>query len=232
MPLYRVQYEKRELLLKFPETGMGFQIVYASDGPKPPTYWLVYATARALRIGLSDPEESQLQSRQVRSEIDEMFSATSLRNVELRTSRLVRQRSVPSSFDEALPIQAGADPLPSALIKISTTAAGQVFYRFSSRFNDPRVHLGTGDWLPGTYGTTATDKPLAPSGFAAVGRYALPYAEPASFVRAICPEPGTPIQIGTVAPSFGQAGGGVEVYFPRGAVHVGDMEMVTELPDE
>src|SRR2546421_104541 len=53
--------------------------------------------------------------------------------------------------------------------------------------------------------------PLAPSGFAAVGRYALPNVEPAMYVYEIEPRPETRIEFGTVAPAYGQAGGGVEV---------------------
>lgn len=231
MPLYRIAHESRRPLLRLPETGMGFQLVLASEGPKRPTYWLIFAAARALRVGLSDPDEPELRSRFVRGELDDLFSSTSLRTIELRDYRELLRRTEPGTFDEALAVQERAKPAPSALIKRTKTEEGQKFYRFSSRVDDARVNGGTGNWLPGTYGAPASDLPLAPSGFAAVGRYALPYSEPASFVHVLCPKPGTSIHIGTVAPAFGQAGGGVEVYFPDGAEHVGDGPLCLELPD-
>jgi len=91
----------------------------------------------------------------------------------------------------------------------------RLFFRFSAAPVDPRV-LTNGDWTPGTYGTTLNDLRMVPSGFAAVGRYALPNPRSARYVFPIVTD-SSPVQIGTVTPNFGQAGGGVEVLFPTGA---------------
>ena len=87
-----------------------------------------------------------------------------------------------------------------------------------------------GSVLPGTYATTENDARMAPSGLAAVGRYALPNPVPA--VHRFLLVPPQPVQIfcGTVAPNFGQAGGGVEVRFDRGAPS-GSLHSRTAIPD-
>jgi hypothetical protein len=95
------------------------------------------------------------------------------------------------------------------------TRVGEVFFRFSAFARDRKV-AANGDFLPNTYATTLSDFPMAPSGAAAVGRYALPTRLPARYVFAVVPSP-SPVLFGTVAPGFGQAGGGVEVLFPHGA---------------
>lgn len=105
---------------------------------------------------------------------------------------------------------AGAIPLiASDTLKIDT-----IFYRCLSSASDPRYDAVAGQLTAGTYLTTRRDKRYANSGFATVGRYALPIPLPASHVLRYSLPKGTTISVGTVAPMFGQAGGGVEVHLP------------------
>jgi len=121
------------------------------------------------------------------------------------------------------------DPQPSinssalALMKPSLVVAGRrsaqakpmAYFRFSANPKDPRV-LPNGDLVNGTYATTYNDLRMVPSGFAAVGRYALPSPLSAKFMYIIVTD-SVPQLIGTAVPNFGQAGGGVEVLFLNGA---------------
>jgi hypothetical protein len=100
---------------------------------------------------------------------------------------------------------AGAIPL----VFSTTLADDTIFYRCLSSPNDPRYISGS--LAAGTYLTTALDRDYANSGFATVGRYALPIPLPASYVLQYELPKNTKIKVGTVAPMFGQAGGGVEV---------------------
>jgi len=59
---------------------------------------------------------------------------------------------------------------------------------------------------------------FVPSRFAAVGRYALPNPASASYIFHIVTFD-RPTLIGTATPNFGQAGGGVEVFFSTGATN-------------
>lgn len=62
----------------------------------------------------------------------------------------------------------------------------------------------------GTYLTTLLDHSLTNTGFGAVGRYALPIPAPATHLYQYELPRGTSLGVGTVAPMFGQSGGGVE----------------------
>lgn len=88
------------------------------------------------------------------------------------------------------------------------------YYRFAAFYRDRRVDA-TG-FKPGTYATTYNDLHFVPSGFAAVGRYALPNPASAQYVFQIVTFD-KPDLMATATPNYGQAGGGVEVYFRMGA---------------
>lgn len=88
------------------------------------------------------------------------------------------------------------------------------FFRYTSTVVDPRFTPGagaTGSIRKDTYLTSFNDQLFVNSGFGAVGRYALPIPTPASYVHSYTLLPNTTLLVGTVAPQFGQAGGGVEV---------------------
>lgn len=91
------------------------------------------------------------------------------------------------------------------------------YYRYSAFCHDKRVQP-SGDFIPGTYATTYADMHFVPSGYAAVGRYALPNPASACNLFQIVTYD-RPTLIGTATPNFGQAGGGVEVLFGSGATN-------------
>jgi hypothetical protein len=95
------------------------------------------------------------------------------------------------------------------------TQTGDVFYRCEHWATSRRVRLGTNDILSNTYGFPASELPFVPTGFAAVGRYALPDLPPACRLYEISPPLNYSLQCGACVPLYGQAGGGVEVMFPK-----------------
>jgi len=101
------------------------------------------------------------------------------------------------------------------LITMGKLATNTIFKRYTSSAMDHR--FVDGELTPGTYVTSTLDSSNANTGFGAVGRYALPIPLPASNVIEYEIEHNAEIEIGTVAPNFGQSGGGVEIRFPRGA---------------
>jgi hypothetical protein len=96
-----------------------------------------------------------------------------------------------------------------------TTQANDVFYRCEHWLTSRRVLLPTGDVLAGTYGFPESELGFVPTGFAAVGRYALPDLPPACRRYEIRPPAGYILKCGAAVPLYGQAGGGVEVMFPK-----------------
>ena len=83
------------------------------------------------------------------------------------------------------------------------------FFRYTSINWDHRYSLG--QIAQDTYLTSYNDHQFVNSGFGAVGRYALPLPLPASHEHQYTFSAGTRLICGTVAPQYGQAGGGVEV---------------------
>jgi hypothetical protein len=127
---------------------------------------------------------------------------------------------------------AAAVAAPSSLVKSYPLLANRLFHRFSAYSPDKRVDPWTGDFLAGTYATTDSDFALVPSGLAAVGRFALPNILPASYHYQIEAPVGTPVTSGTVAPAFGQAGGGVEALFASAVVNAQSPAAWPPLPDD
>ena len=117
----------------------------------------------------------------------------------------LNQANIASSFMGA----AGASPL----IGTSTLEKDTVFYRFISSEKDHRYIDGM--LSASTYVTTSNDAVHVNSGFSVVARYALPLPLPANHRIEYKIPKGTVIQVGTVAPNFGQAGGGVDVFLPE-----------------
>jgi hypothetical protein len=102
---------------------------------------------------------------------------------------------------------AGAIPLVASVkLPVCTT-----FVRYISSPIDRRFDSASNTLKAGTYLTSLLDRNHADTGFGSVGRYALPLPIPVSTVIEYTLPVGTHIEVGTVAPLFGQAGGGVEI---------------------
>lgn len=91
-----------------------------------------------------------------------------------------------------------------------------IFYRCEYWPTSRSIDRTTGQVKPQTFAFPETELPLVPSGFAAVGRYALPNLLPACNRYELKPLAGTRALCGASVPLYGQAGGGVEVYFRNG----------------
>jgi hypothetical protein len=206
-------------LLALPETGRGFQLVEASIlGTVRPL--LVFNGEDAIDLSAIDLEPGGDPAVILRN---------GLRVIGLLKSDMVETGFVapqPSGF-KLLNARIGPLPasslsstfggvttaLPSSLVKHDVLAASRRFHRFSAFNPDRRVDPVTGNFLAGTYAAPESEVPFVPTGFIAVGRFALPNTLPASYHYEIEAPKGTSVDFGTVAPAFGQAGGGVEAYF-------------------
>ena len=122
--------------------------------------------------------------------------------------------------------------LPSSLVKQEKLMTNRCFHRFSAFKPDFRVDPATGSFSAGTYAAPESEVPFVPTGFVAVGRFALPNKWPASYLYEIEAPVGTIVDFGTVAPAFGQAGGGVEAYFPHDEKNSAGTAVVKKLPED
>lgn len=96
-----------------------------------------------------------------------------------------------------------------------TTGASDIFYRCEPWPTSRRISQANQEVAAGTYACPQSELPFFPTGFAAVGRYALPNLAPACFRWELQPLAGTVVDCGASVPLYGQAGGGVEVYFRK-----------------
>lgn len=233
MKMFNLNESAINELLNLPETGMGFQFVEA-------TFWgdskqlLIFNSEHAVDItelNLSTTEEiyELLQNeRKIISYLDFkhnlLFSAP-----EAHSFKLISTRIGSPSTATGKPIAA----TPSTLVKHVNLAKNRKFFRFSAFNPDRRVDPITGDFRAGTYATVESEVPFVPTGFVAVGRFALPNNIPASYRYSIEAPKSTPVSFGTVAPAFSQAGGGVEAYFDKKVINQQKpMQPATQIPDE
>ena len=167
-----LRIEHTNSLLTQPESGMGFQIVEAEKVyPPRPEVWLVFNSDLAIVFENEDEAQGWARSHPCVSETT--LGAHAQDAGDLYSSLHVAT----TRADFGLPARSYGPtrmiaPAALSLVKKTQVVAGATYYRFSAFPNDRRVNQQTGDFLPGTYATTATDKPMAPSGFAAIGRYA------------------------------------------------------------
>jgi hypothetical protein len=227
-------------LAGLPETGMGFQLVEAVIWGTP-TPLLVLNSDRATdlsEVGLlpgDDPAVILRNGLRVIEALKGDVVTTMIAAPAPHSFRLLNTRIGSLPATTAAPI-AGAGvraALPSSLVKHDTLGANRTFHRFSAFNPDRRVDPVTGSFLAGTYAAPESEVPFVPTGFVAVGRFALPNTLPASFHYEIEAPTGTSVDFGTVAPAFGQAGGGVEAYFANAVTNAKVPHApIVRLPDE
>jgi hypothetical protein len=211
-------------LLKQPESGMGYQIVEAVTSG--------YKTKRGIAYNaellLFDEEPRVL----LKFDYKTLLAGAKVSKDEIRSLHIVTGATSTASAYVLKETSVGGEkknrPAKDALIEM--TKDREVFKRFSAYENDRRI-TSNGSLLPGTYATTEEDAQNAPTGKAAVARYALPNPKPASNVFTIKPRKDTLVQYGIVEPANGQPGGGVEVIFTTGT-HAGTVTGPEKIPDE
>lgn len=235
MTMWNLGENAIDQLIDLPETGMGFQFIEARIMGSY-RYLLVLNAEHAFDLSAIElsPEASPYEImrnglrvlEEMRRTESTMFSAPAPSDFKLLNCRVsVTGNSV---LGGTAPVIAQS----STLVKKETLANNRKFYRFSAYNPDRRVDPTTGDFAAGTYATTDNDEPFVPSGLAAVGRYALPNNSPASHKYTIIAPAGEDVEYGTVAPAFGQAGGGVEALFNKKVRNQAKFQSPVKLPDE
>ncbi len=109
-----------------------------------------------------------------------------------------------------------------------STQPGDTYYRCEPYPTSRRL-IAPNTIAAGTYAIPQSEDGFYPTGFSAVGRYALPCFFPACYKWTINPTPG-PVNCGTVVPQFGQAGGGVEIMFAAVTTNIKTFKPPVVLP--
>jgi len=211
MPIYKIGHNTTGHLLSKPESGMGYQIIKYRDSALVIFNATIAIPLDELRTKLFTENDYLLLSGDPGLELKQRYEPMDILDdiliIDLLLGTGLRTDTFGLSFTESV-----TEP-PESVI---SSKVPHSYYRYSPYFKDKRVDSITGNYLPGTFATTYADMHFVPSGFAAVGRYALPNPASAQHVFPIVTLD-KPNLIGTATPNFGQAGGGVEVLFKNGA---------------
>lgn len=188
-----------------PSTGMNFHIIQTPSG-----FLAVYQDGAAL----------PLYTDLVFYCVDDLLAGVPVPTQRVTAPAFNIQQNFPNRFSGVVALLRGAvSPAYTGtagafpLIASHTLAIPTIFRRYLAIAPDSRF-VG-GQLRAGTYLTSQVDAAHADSGFGAVGRYALPIPLPVNHVVQYELPAGTTIEVGTVAPNFGQSGGGVEIHLPN-----------------
>lgn len=226
--LYMVDALTTKRILREPESGMGYQVLWVSRGRLEDDHdrkrYLVLNARYAIEI---DPERLMIDTERHRDDFDRLAYFERTLEDEVMTSDNVNEKEVDTDHYEEL-CEKLAVRLEWRRLSVSDSNQNmevemhgsypshclptEIFVRYSAFSNDRRIRPN-GSVMQGTYATTERDSRTVLSGLAAVGRYALPYPRPAIYCFRIAPSPRIPILVGTTSPAHSQAGGGVEVRF-------------------
>lgn len=196
-----------------PELGMGYQLVSCPDGRSNFNHYILLNCS----ILVSDEE---LRDISVARRLSAASSANSFEKLlaELSTAEDVDLSNDWDAFQAIArvgisarwPGSSSGKKLHSSPPFLRQLTAEKPCVRFSAFENDRRILPG-GEVVPGTYATPLLELRHCDTGFGACGRYALPNPAPAIWLFVISVDAGKDYLCGTVAPAFGQAGGGLEI---------------------
>lgn len=202
-----LQLDDRSLHAVFdelPEWGMDFAIV-SGDFVANDFHFKGILVVRGNGYAVPIEEHGEIYSFKTISEGHVLPSnSNDIKSVRLTTVPIVAppiQVNLPPGY---VPI-----PGPHPLLGSYTLPGNTTFYRYTADRTDYKFNANR--LLQDTYLTTENDAKFVNSGFGAVGRYAIPIPTPASWKHTYEIQVRTTLRLGTVAPQFGQAGGGVEV---------------------
>lgn len=110
------------------------------------------------------------------------------------------------------------------------TQANEIYYRCEPWPKSVRIQQNIKRILAHTFACPGSEVPFLTSGFATVGRYALPNLMPHCYRWELQPVAGAMLDCGASVPLYGQAGGGVEVRFRNVTANSGPIANPMTLP--
>jgi hypothetical protein len=239
MAITKLRHDAIESFLNEPEVGMGIQVGKREDNDE----FVLVISAQTAAI-IDDEAIGQLSELRQRYWLSRDADwAQQISDFEQWRRGLPPSRPIipvpPAIAAVVAPLlvrgfKIGPDAIPSPPPKHlpfqTVTGGDDVFYRWEPYPTSRRVLQSSSNVLPETYAAPYSEAQFVPTGFGAVGRFALPSVFPACWRWEIQPNAGTQIRCGASIPLFGQSGGGVEVMFPNGAINRGPIANPVVLP--
>lgn len=217
--IYKIYEEDAKTLLKKPETGMGYQIITASEYKKQQNKkFIVYNTNLAVEINSDFQANKQLIINEgYRAILNKatvlMLETNSIKVFDQSTVHEYKMLSESKRTTKKRYLNdKGAIDNPKEFANGS-----DVYVRISAYEDDKRIDLEMMKLKPGTYTTTKDDyTTCVDTNDAPIDRYALPNEESIKWAFYIKPKSTDTLQKGIVQPAFNKDGGGIEAYFGNG----------------
>lgn len=216
MEFYKLSDASQRAFAAAPEHFMGVQLAQSESGE----IWLVIGGQVAVVwAGVPDTAEP-FNDRNGWREPSNRSTAMNFKRWrdelrEVSDLRFWEGASVSAFIIYAGPVLSWPFPHPAPpyghLPHTGSTQAGDVYFRYEPYPVSRRLVGNT--IAAGTFAVPLSEYPFIPTGFSAVGRYALPALSSAKYRWTIVPEAKTRLAVGASVPLYGQAGGGVEVKF-------------------
>ena len=217
--IYRIYPQDAETLLEKPETGMGYQIINASQYNRTLVRkFVVYNTNLAVELDsdfqvnkrliinegykavLNKATELMLETNSIK-----VFDHTSIREYRVlsETKKTSKKRHSGGK---------GATDSPT-----EHATGTDVYVRISAYEDDKRIDFQKMKLKPGSFTTTFNDySDCVSTNDEPIDRYALPNDEKINWAFYIKPKSTDVLQKGIVQPAFNHEGGGIEAYFENG----------------
>ncbi len=206
--IYKLAIEQEIHLLRLPETGMGFQVVEASQyGSYLREKFLVLNSEVVVKINESTSENV----RKVINEGVEKFKA-SAQLIILTAMTVLNEKQFRNIINES------ANPIERAAIENPVEEANgkEIFTRISAFEDDKRIDKIKLCLREGSYTTTNLDYlKCKETNDDPIERYALPNNDKIQFAFHIQPIKSDTLQRGIVQPANGKIGGGDEAFFAK-----------------
>jgi len=206
---FHLSTEQENNLQKLPETGMGYQVVEASEaGSYEKQKFLVLNSEIVINM---DGRENEFVRKIM---MEGIFAAKRLSDgITLTGIRVLNEREIRSTVNESK-----NENERGALDNPKVPANGdELFTRLSAFDDDKRIDKTNKCLRPGSFATTQRDYYECKNvGDSPIERYALPSNDEIKFAFEIKPQKGDMVQRGIVQPANGKRGGGKEAYFENG----------------
>ena len=207
--IYRIYKQDADTLLEMPETGMGYQIVYAAQYDRySKKKFVVYNTNLAVELDSEFPDNRRRIMTEgynvMLSKANEIMLETPSIRV-LAKSEIIERRSLSESKIQKYKRYSGGK---GAIDNPKERANGEeIFIRLSAFEDDRRVDFVNKKLKPGSFATTRNDYIVCVStNDDPVDRYALPNDDRIKWAFIVKPKINDTLQRGIVQPAFGHDG--------------------------
>ena len=217
--IYKIYEQDADTLLEQPETGMGYQIVRATQYNRLSYKRLVVYNSR-LAIDLDD-EFNVNRNKIIREGFKVVLNKATELMLETDSIKVIPHSELKESVEfsgvKEILLKRHSGTIGATDNPKENASGNENFVRLSAFEDDRRIDVINKKLKPGSFATTEVDyRACISTNDNPVDRYALPNNDKIEWAFFIRPKLNDQLQRGIVQPAFGQAGGGIEAYFENG----------------